>query len=301
MDATPPIPGPTPATIARALNEQGFLFQNRIVGLAWDERDASKWHPEAFEYPVSIGLFHDETRIDLVLRCTVPATSAWYITVEAKRSHPDYKAWVFFERRSRLLGLEKSEFSFQAADYQRPDPRKFYDGLPPLQSRVMRIGNATEIPVFAYYVEARENQKNKQSSNSATTKIEEAFLQVTLGVIGLSGVLRGCRQQPFRIVPVVVTTAEIFAADYLAEDVDQRKGMIDPAKLKLQSLPWVAVNYAINDKIAGERANAAPPEGLLTADLGGRLLRTVFVVQAESFMELLTKLRVEFAEKNPQA
>ena len=61
------------------------------------------------------------------------------------------------------------------------------------------------------------------------------------------------------------------------------------------------MNYAINDKIAGERANAAPPEGLLTADLGGRLLRTVFVVQAESFMELLTKLRVEFAEKNPQA
>jgi hypothetical protein len=36
MDLASGEPAPTPETIARALNEQGFLFQNRIVGLTWD-------------------------------------------------------------------------------------------------------------------------------------------------------------------------------------------------------------------------------------------------------------------------
>lgn len=64
---------------------------------------------------------------------------------------------------------------------------------------------------------------------------------------------------------------------------------------------WLAFNHAISDKIAGRGDPEPSPGDVPAIDLGGRLLRTMFVVCADKLMDLLTMIRHEFAEKNPQA
>lgn len=310
MDLASGEPAPTPETIARALNEQGFLFQNRIVGLTWDAHGASKWRPEAFEYPVSIGVLFDETRIDLILRSTVPGQTTWFATLECKRADPRFKTWIFFEKRNRLLGAKAPAFFFSAAEYDATEPGAYQDGFPALQTRVIEIENVTGIPLLSFYLEAKEacppkpkdgSQAKTPDKLSSTSTIEDAFRQASLGVVGLAPALARAEDHPFRAVPIVVTTAAVFEADYDAADISIDRGMIDAAKLRLTAHPWLAVNYAISDKIAGLR-DPEPSAGDVPAiDLGGRLLRTMFVVRANRLMDFLATLRREFAEKNPPA
>ena len=275
-------------TVTRALNEHGFLFQDRITEL-FAGKNPTKWIIEATEFPVSLvsQAVHEETRIDLVLKRRVRAHNVdWHIPVECKRANPDYKTWVFFNQRPRIENDSGGSLYIQAGELVGGWDRK---GDVPLQKFVTQFSppEPADVPTFTYYLETRENPPSKAGSSASTKTLEDAFNQVTLGLIGLGRQLHRSQHFSFRIVPVVVTTAEVFVADFNIGDVSLQRGEISRANLKLRPLDWLVVNYAISDVISQFAELTRDPARTLGEHLSTFVLRSIFVVRADKMEAFL--------------
>ncbi len=285
---------PTPEEIvADALNEQGYLFHHKIVDVLEAGRRGKfshNWYVEASEVPVSLPN-EKETRIDLVLRHGPQLGKPWRVILECKRSARDYKRWIFFGQTDRSRGPSPRSYHVELADLR---GMWDYKGEPPLSHRVESTVASKDCPVFDYGVEARIDRPNSGKRASATDAIEDAFQQVTLGQAGFALRLRAAHELTFRLLPVVVTTAELMSAHFSTDRVSLERGMIAPKDLKLEPRQWLAVNYRINDvtcQFSGVTTNRTTD---LAADLAARQVRTVFVAQAEHIQEFLSWLEEFF-------
>ena len=291
----PPVtPVPAEEVVALALNEQGFLLQQRILEeIQTPLRGAlgHRWQVRAVEYPVSVGSDSD-TRVDVVLTDGTLSQACWHLVLECKRSHPDYKRWVFFDRTPRepIRGdcyfVETADLGGTWAPHERPDP--------PMMHRVDARPAVAQCGIYNFYVETRLERPNSGKKASATDAIEDAFQQVTLGQAGLGRRLREMHNLKFRTVPVVVTTAEILVADFAATDVSLERGDLRAANLKLSPKPWVAVNYRINDTLVRQGSLTSNAGRDVAEDVFCRHLRTIFIVQAQKISPFLEWFERDF-------
>src|SRR4051794_24785279 len=125
-----------PAELSRAfhqqLNEQGYAFHYAVIAEADNQHrlQRSRWALEAVEFPVEVR--GRDTRVDIVLRHTRPATQA-YMIVECKRANPAFSNWVFVR-----------------APYVRRDPeqgivlQRLDTTLRPTHSAVHRLGQIAD-------------------------------------------------------------------------------------------------------------------------------------------------------------
>jgi hypothetical protein len=284
---TPPSP---PDIIAAALNEQGFLFQHRIIEelatLNTHSGPRHNWITEAVEVPVSLPN-EAETRIDLVLRHQGSGQSPWYGVVECKRLTKDYKRWVFFATSMQRRSPWSGAYYVEHGDLSRTWDNQ---GQAPMSHRIDQSPAPNGHEAFEFYLEARIERPGTGKLVSATTAIEDAFQQVTLGQAGLAQRLRLTNVLKFRLLPIVVTTAEIMSARYDFSKVSLAHGKIDPNDLSLEARPWVAVNFRINDVVceySGLTTNRSQDIG---ADVTARQVRTIFVVEAGRLHEFLSWL-----------
>jgi hypothetical protein len=236
--------------IALALNEQGYLLQHRILDVIHTNSRADQWGDtcavEAFEVPVSLPN-HDETRVDIVLKHK-KAGSPWRVVVECKRAAPDYKRWVFFAQNQIGGGPSPNYYYFEHANLagtwcQNTEPE------PKMSHRLDSRAAASSCPAYDFGVEARLNRVENPKRVSATDSIEGALHQVTLGQAGLALKLRAAHELTINLIPVVVTTAVLTAADFNPQRVSLSHGLIEPKDLKLQPRKWLAVNYRASDVI----------------------------------------------------
>jgi hypothetical protein len=275
--------------VAAALNEQGFLFQHRIIEelaqLGVQKQNPHNWLVESTEVPVSLPN-EAETRIDIVLRHQGRHNSPWYGVVECKRLSKEYKRWVFF---SEAKGREPSSANYYV---ERADLCGTWDhqGAAPMSHYVDQIRAPHTCRAFQFYVEARLDRPGTGKTVSATTAIEDAFQQVTLGQAGLAHRLRFTNVLAFRLLPIVVTTAEIVAAEYDSSKISLAHGRIESADLQLGTKGWVAVNYRINDVICEHSGLTTSHSQDIAADVTSRQVRTIFVVQAARLHEFLSWL-----------
>lgn len=162
-----------------------------------------------------------------------------------------------------------------------------HQGRVPLVKRLDRMSAPQDCPVFSFYIETRLNPTKRDQRASATEAIEQAFRQVSVGLVGLSCVLHDMNQYHFRLLPVIVTTAEVFTATFDPQSVSLSHGKIEPKDVSLQKRPWVAVNYRIDESVS----RFAEMTGGLGRDVSEalmyRYLRTVFVVRAAHLREFL--------------
>jgi len=164
---------------------------------------SSHWQASAVEFPVSFGLPGTfETRIDMILRDGRDPSSPWHLVVECKRAHPDYKQWVFFDRRDRVTKPGPDGLFIQRADFT---GSWNHQGRIPLTQRIDRVAAPKECPVFNFYVETRLNPPKSGQRASATDAIEQAFRQASIGIVGLGRILHGMNRHYFRLLPIVVT------------------------------------------------------------------------------------------------
>jgi hypothetical protein len=281
--------------VAQALNEQGYLLQQKIAEVLQTPDGSGQfthhWYVEAEEVPVSLPT-GKETRMDLVLRHGPQLGNPWRVVLECKRSARDYKRWVFFGDLDRRRGPSRDSYYVELADLKGSWD---HQGDPPMLHRVETVRASPDCQVFDYGVEAMINRpERKDKKVSATVAIEDAFQQVTLGQAGLAHRLRNAHELQFRLLPVVVTTADLVVAHFTTAKVSLDRGMIDSKHLKLEPKKWLAVNYRINDSIclwSGVTTNRTTD---LAADLAARQVRTVFVVQAEHVQQFLVWLGVSF-------
>jgi len=98
----------------------------------------------------------------------------------------------------------------------------------------------------------------------------------------------------FRLIPVVVTTAELMSAHFDADKISLDGGKIEPKDLKLEPRKWLAINYHISDVVSqfsGVNTNLSTS---IAQHLGSRQVRTVFVVQADHLQPFLVWLETHF-------
>src|SRR6266542_1012568 len=233
--------------VALALNEQGYLLHSKLVEVLQSPGkhgiSPHGWYVDATEVPVHLQ-DGKETRIDLVLRHGPALRSPWRGVLECKRSARGYKRWVFFGQTDRSRGPSGRIYYVELAQLNGMWDQK---GEPPMSHRVDSSNASAECPVFDYGVEARIDRPGSGKRASATDAIEDAFQQVTLGQAGLAIRLRRAHELNFRLLPVVVTTAELMSAYFSTDKVSLDRGMIEPKDLKLEPRQWLAVNYRIND------------------------------------------------------
>lgn len=280
--------------VAAALNEQGYLLHHKVVDvLRSDDKKAifrHSWNIEASEVPVSLPN-GDETRIDLVLRYGAQGHRPWRVVVECKRSARDYKSWAFFGGTRWSQGSSPRHFYVERADLA---GTWNHQGDPPLNHGVETRVASRECPIFDYGIEVRINRPGSNQKSSATTAIEDAFQQVTLGQAGLALRLRAAHALNFRLLPVVVTTADLMSAEFSVDRVSLNHGMIEARDLRLQSRHWLAVNYRINDVVCRYSGVSTNRTTDLAADIGARQVRTVFVAQAAHIQQFLAWLENAF-------
>lgn len=281
------LPRETAEIVAIALNEQGYLFQHKIVQVVQSKDEdgnfAHNWCVEAEELPVSLPN-GEETRIDLVLRHGPQLSSPWRVVLECKRSARDYKRWVFFGEADRHRGPSPRNYYVEHADIKGPWD---HQGEPPMIHRVETSNASPDCPVFDYGVEVRIDRPGSGKRASATDAIEDAFQQVSLGQAGLALRLRNAHALTFRLLPIVVTTAELLSADFSVDRVSLDRGMVEADDLSLKPRPWLAVNYRVNDVICQLSGITTGRTTDLAADLAARQVRTVFVVQAAHVQQFL--------------
>lgn len=269
--------------IADALNEQGYLLQLRLLSLintVQQGEDFPPWRIEAAEYPVSTAN-GKQTRIDIVLaHKTLPNVC---LALECKRANPLYKRWVFFASTVR-----PHEFFFDTA-------RQFSKGP---DGRFQYIRGLDAVPAsteaYTFYLEALQERLRSQKRSSATNAIEDAFQQISTGQVGLmrklilfGETMPGLPPPPIRVIPVVVTTAQLFAANFGHDAIPLATGEITPDKLVLTKPKYLAVNFRLNDDLAEFAGLTSQKPARIGLDLTTQQVRTVFVVQASHFREFL--------------
>ena len=276
------------AIAALALNEQGFLFQQRVLETLEGATDAqSDWMVRAVEYPVSFGLPGSfETKIDMILGGRGSNRDPWHLVVECKRANRDYKRWIFFDQKIRLNGLSHTSMFLQRADLSGGWDHSSQP-LPPLTQRVEKLYAHSDCPIFNFYIEARINRPNSGQRASATEAIEDSLRQVCTGLVGLAVDLRRMKSTSHRLMPIVVTSADLMSAEFNTAKVSVERGHILPENLTLKPQKWLAVNYRIDESVAQFAGLTTNTPSNVSEALWTQYIRTVFVVQAEHLLPFL--------------
>ncbi len=277
--------------IAAALNEQGYLLQSKVASLLEAQAAIAtpkhSWYIEASEVPVALSA-SAETKIDLILRNRQEQLSKWRLIVECKRAARDFKSWVFFGEAPATFGPSSRNYYIEHANLA--DSWNGQDD-PKMRHQVIPQSASAECPVFEYFVEAKVNLPSNEKKFSATTAIEDAFRQVTLGQAGLALRLRKARELTFHLVPIVVTTAHLYAAHCSVGQISLDHGKLAPSDISLENLRWLAVNFRVSELTCRDSLITINPTAEIAFDLAARQVRTIFVTNPASLESLLTWLQ----------
>ena len=267
--------------VADALNEQGFLFSQRVREVIQYGNQGilqTDWAYVEKEYPVTAADGF-QTRIDIVLRNL--KERGFYLCLECKRAHPAYKKWVFFDKDYGTGGDQPGTLFLESFRvHQRP--------ISPSDWPTHKIESRPapgRCPVFGFYLEVAVKRDGR---SGYTETIEDAFLQVMRGHTGMmSKILTFDSDFRFYSVPIVVTTAQLFEVKLNSTKITLASGTIEPSDLKLEPLEYCAVTYHPNDQLSLKSPYLSGPPGSIQEDILNRQTRTIFVVQADAIIQFL--------------
>lgn len=279
-----------------SLNEQGFILQEKCSKEINDKSSINKWHVNTTEHPVS--LKEQDTRIDIIIRETDLHNSSKFGVIECKRVNPSYHCWLFgnplFETPTHAithilkLSVETNYNQFQVFSVKHDFNLKTYI-------------------VDNWWMQVNIERSNKK--NSDPQPIENAFIQVCLGVGGLlterirqiSKTIKDGAKEFYDIsdtffIPIVVTTCPLYVTKYDLSDVDISTGKIEKDKISFIGLPnspesvkWVLVDYGAPSKTTPEMV-FKNFHGVDPVDLEFFNKRSIFVVNSSHLTEFLVDL-----------
>ena len=213
------------------LNEHGYLFREKCAQTLQDNQRTTKWQVLVEEYPVST--VSRDARIDFVLKDTSQRRPRFetYAIVECKRVNPSRGYWLFgnptiTQFDSPLLINVTSQGGTR--------------GLAPV---VHFVQLRPQLDLRAYLIDnwwlqiAKKNESKKGVEyNSSPDPIEIALSQVCIGVSGLAQELATNLNGDFSAlsvvyIPVVITSAPLYVAEYDVADVNLASGDIDQDKI----------------------------------------------------------------------
>lgn len=273
--------GPSPEAVAnefkRALNGHGYAFQDavskRIASIS-----TSGWRPWLPEFPVSVQ--EQQTRIDFTL---VNETEDTYIICECKRANPAIANWCFARSWFDLKGYSQGKLALCETLLDRGDRTigMHYRQLPDPSN------------IFQVAVEAKTSTKGDETSRGKG-QIEEAAGQVCRGLNGLvqffyeRGVLIKQAKKEIAFVPMIVTTANLWATDDILSDASLATGELNTERLSIRSVKWLWYQY--HQSPALKHRVPVNNKGLsVEAVLFYEFVRLIAIVTPEGLEEFLSK------------
>ena len=273
------------------LDMHGFGFQERVQKVARDLHAAgeSLWRPVEAEFPVEVQ--GRGTRIDFILRSEgTELHPPIYMICECKRVNPARGAWCFCRQPSVMHNRPRR--SNIIADRVR------ISVLPAVSAEVVQTGFIGDGPYNIGHELKREDKGDKWEKRRGDA-VEEAATQVITGVNGYIDHLhkhtRWVRCERLQtLIPVVFTTAQLFASDVELDRAELEDGKVPQAKLK--SVPWLVWQYPLSPALKYSKHSQAPAfrDALNLQDvLELGFMRSVCVVSASGVEPFLTKFSPE--------
>ena len=253
-----------------AMNEHGFLLQQAvrqflITPNTPDKRFLHKWTFEAVEYPVTAP-DGSQTRIDILVG---HQERKWIrLCIECKRVYAKDRFWLFWgeDKTFQTHGMENL----------------FLETHTDLGGNIQDF--VTRIPTYNYYLEVKRNEVKASNLES----IEQAFTQCIRGQSGLAKtVSTASNPNLFRSIPVVVTTANLFVANFDEANINKQTGRIEESQVAVEEKPFLAVTYRASDSLKLRGASEAGRMSL-TQHLRRFMVRTIFVVNSNHLLEFFT-------------
>ena len=276
------------AGFAKALNRHGYPFHYRTLKAAQNasESRTSDWVFQVSDFPVEVRGRH--SRIDYVLQWKQVPT---FLVVECKRANPKMKRWCF----ARAPYIRRNG----GTEYLLAETLLFNKGTGDFSATILKEWFVPDGRGFHIALEMKvKDEKGDEEGSTGRSAIEDAATQVNVGVNGLIEFFR-TNPPPFSadsrmmFFPVVVTTAQLFAADVELSAADIESGEIDPATVKLTEKDWIFYQYPVSPGLKHSVPQAKPSSGVFSlVDLGKSLdatyLRSVAIVQGKHIEKFLS-------------
>ncbi|MBN1692372.1 MAG: hypothetical protein JW845_02330 [Dehalococcoidales bacterium] len=228
------------------LNEHGFIFQEKCAEELRENTSQTNWMVAKTEYPVSSEI--KNTRIDIILHdvLSYPQNgNRIFAIVECKKVNPIRGYWLFGQpislsnRDALVLHIKRSSIT---------------GGEPSLSYNRNKIPfEIHSILVDNWWLQVSK-KGNKGKYESSPQPIEDSLLQVCIGVSGLSkeismNMMKYPQESSAVLVPIIITSAPLYYAEYNLIDADLVSGYINKNKVKFNKIEWIQINYPASPTI----------------------------------------------------
>lgn len=262
------------------LNEHGFGFQYAVLKTAveFTKDRKSPWIFEVSEFPLNVKGF--DTKIDFIFRYF---KNPILLLAECKRSNPALSNWCF----ARAPYVHKMQIRFSHLLLERVQNDQADD----LKSTSYMLNPQAE----AYHI-ALEIKSDKAGDKHAKGRgaIEDACTQICRG---LNGFVEYIKTNPSMIqekewvdiIPVIFTTADLWATDVDLSTADLVSGNINFNHSKFEKKNWIWFQYHISPSLRHELTRKLNPIELHEI-LDFEYLRSIAIVNSNGIKNFLHEL-----------
>lgn len=252
------------AALEAALNRGGYGFHYAILRRldALREQRRSMWRLDANEFPVRVqGV---DTRVDFVL-ANEPGDIR--LVVECKRVNPRLGRWCF----------AKSVYAapYSVASGLRVERVRYWEHYGEIRAEVCDFGSS-DGREYNLAVELKTNAPEDEQDPHGVGRgtIETAVTQALRGVNGLVESLHAYHQtlqgQAAALIPVVVTSAELWTTDVDLSNADLLSGRVEIVESSLHRRDWLVLQYhqslSLRHESPRRRSSASSLESVLASD-----------------------------------
>ena len=270
-----------------SLHGYGFQFSVLKEAQRLAQLERSKWLFSVSEFPVEVR--GTSTKIDFILFRQPAPWLRVYMICECKRANPAISHWCFVRA------------PFVARNYSQASDPLVFDSVTRTSSGIFRAyGGTDNMTPDGYHLALpiRTGQKGDEHPvRQSRNDIEDAASQVFRGVNGYierlasdpQFIQAGDKDSLVRIVPVIFTTAQLFASSADLSGADLETGRVNIAKGKFQRVSWLWYQYIVSPGLkhtreAVEKANA------LEKYFQSEYIRSVAVVNPSGIEDFLTSM-----------
>jgi hypothetical protein len=164
--------------------------------------------------------------------------------------------------------------------------------IPPLRAQAVGYTLSPEAP-YHTGIEVNTSQKGNGTGGSKSS-LEDASTQISRGQSGFINFLAGRPgfvESPVLLLPVIFTTAELWASEIPLSHAEASSGHIDLSSKPMQPKPWLLYQYVLSPGIKHTHVYGAGKT--LGAILDADYIRTIAIVNVagvDPFLEWASEL-----------
>jgi hypothetical protein len=251
------------------LNCHGHSFQRTVMRTIVEQNIG--WDAVPWEFPVQVS--GRDSRIDFILarRREFPSDPRYLLICEAKRVNPALGDWCF-------AGAPDRHHAFSTGCY--------------VETICRGRGTETQLHrlcepehVYEIGIELKTNREGDPVGGSGRGAIEEAASQVLRGMNGLIDFMQSEpetweREQEIRLLPVIITTAQLWTTDADLANADLRSGNLPPDGFSIEPQEQIWLHYPQSPSLRPSSLPAEKARNLADA-LFHRFVRRIAVVSVE--------------------